>query len=68
MIAQLTEGSRRAYAVLSQHVNPFNHAMQMPQVRAMIDMGTDKGRAIHEASLQLFGALEAGAPGGWTSA
>src|SRR6201994_3281302 len=29
VIAQLTEGSRRIYAVLSQHVTPFNHAMQM---------------------------------------
>jgi DHA2 family multidrug resistance protein len=46
VIAQLTEGSRRVYAVLSQHVTPFNHAMQMPDVRGMIDMGTDKGRAM----------------------
>src|ERR1700694_1115923 len=30
VIAQLTEGSRRTYAILSQHVTPFNHAMQMP--------------------------------------
>src|SRR3954468_4852273 len=46
VIAQLTEGSRRVYAVLSQHVNPFNHAMQMPDVRALIDMATNKGRAM----------------------
>ena len=32
VIAQLTEGSRRIYAVLNNHVNPFNHAMQMPDV------------------------------------
>src|SRR3978361_2360772 len=38
VIAQLTEGSRRTYAALSEHVNPFNPAMQMPDVRAMIDM------------------------------
>jgi DHA2 family multidrug resistance protein len=53
VIAQLTEGSRRTYAVLSQHVNPFNHALQMPDVRAMIDMGTDKGRAMMDAMVNL---------------
>src|SRR6201989_2285915 len=46
VIAQLTEGSRRIYAVLNNHVNPFNHAMQMPDVAGMIDMTTDKGRAM----------------------
>ena len=34
VIAQLTEGSRRSYAILSEHINPFNHAMQMPDVAA----------------------------------
>src|ERR1700732_134158 len=38
VIAQLTEGSRRVYAVLSEHVNPFNNAMQMPDVTGMIKM------------------------------
>jgi DHA2 family multidrug resistance protein len=49
VIAQLTEGSRRVYAVLSQNVNPFNHAMQMPNVAGMIDMNTDTGRAMADA-------------------
>jgi MFS transporter, DHA2 family, multidrug resistance protein len=53
VIAQLTEGSRRAYAVLSQHVNPFNHALQMPDVRGMIDMSVDKGRAMMDAMVNL---------------
>jgi MFS transporter, DHA2 family, multidrug resistance protein len=53
VIAQLTEGSRRVYAVLNNHVNPFNHAMQMPDVTRMIDMATDKGRAMADAMLQL---------------
>jgi DHA2 family multidrug resistance protein len=53
VISQLTEGSRWSYAVLSQHINPFNHAMQMPQVRAMIDLGTDKGRALMDAIVKL---------------
>jgi MFS transporter, DHA2 family, multidrug resistance protein len=49
VIAQLTEGSRRVYAILSQHINPFNHALQMPDVRSMIDLGTDSGRAMADA-------------------
>jgi DHA2 family multidrug resistance protein len=53
VIAQLTEGSRRTYAVLSQHVTPFNHAMQMPDVRGMIDMGTDRGRAMMDVMVNL---------------
>ncbi len=46
VIAQLTEGCRRVYAVLNNNVTPFNHAMQMPDVAGMINMGTDKGRAM----------------------
>jgi MFS transporter, DHA2 family, multidrug resistance protein len=53
VIAQLTEGSRRVHAVLSEHVNPFNHAMQMPDVSGMIDMTTDKGRAMMDAIVSL---------------
>jgi DHA2 family multidrug resistance protein len=53
VIAQLTEGSRRTYAILSQHVNPFNHALQMPDVRSMIDMSTDKGRAMMDVMVNL---------------
>src|SRR6266850_1567048 len=49
VIAQLTEGGRRTYAILSQHINPFNHALQMPNVRSMIDLGTDAGRAMADA-------------------
>ncbi len=51
VIAQLTEGSRRVYAVLNEHVTPFNHAMQMPNVRGMIDMGTDAGRAMADVMI-----------------
>jgi MFS transporter, DHA2 family, multidrug resistance protein len=53
VITQLTEGSRRVYAVLSEHINPFNHAMQMPDVRAMIDMTTDAGRALADVMVGL---------------
>jgi DHA2 family multidrug resistance protein len=53
VIAQLTEGTRRTYAILSQHVHPFNHAMQMPDVRGLIDMSTDTGRAMADAMVNL---------------
>jgi MFS transporter, DHA2 family, multidrug resistance protein len=53
VIAQLTEGSRRFYAILNEHVTPFNHAMQMPDVSGMMDMGTDKGRALADVMIGL---------------
>jgi DHA2 family multidrug resistance protein len=53
VIAQLTEGSRRVYAILSEHVNPFNHAMQMPDVTGMINMNTDAGRAMADVMVGL---------------
>ena len=53
VIAQLTEGSRCVYAVLSEHINPFNHAMQMPSVTGMINMNTDQGRAMADVMVSL---------------
>ena len=53
VIAQLTEGGRRVYAVLNEHVTPFNQAMQMPDVRGMIDMNSDMGRALADLMLTL---------------
>ncbi len=49
VIAQLTEGGRRVYAILSEHITPFNHALQMPDVRRMIDLNSDGGRALADA-------------------
>jgi DHA2 family multidrug resistance protein len=53
VIAQLTEGGRRDYAILSEHINPFNHAMQMPNVRGMIDMSSDGGRALADVMVAI---------------
>jgi DHA2 family multidrug resistance protein len=53
VIAQLTEGGRRAYAVLNENVTPFNHAMQMPNVTGMINMNTDTGRAMADVMIGL---------------
>jgi DHA2 family multidrug resistance protein len=52
VISQLTEGSRRSYAILSEHINPFNHAIQMPDVRRLIDLSSDAGRAMADAMLK----------------
>jgi DHA2 family multidrug resistance protein len=49
VIAQLTEGGRRVYAILSEHITPFNHALQMPDVRSMINLNSDGGRALADA-------------------
>jgi DHA2 family multidrug resistance protein len=46
VIAELTQGTRKTYATLSEYINPFNHALQMPNVRSMIDLSTDAGRAM----------------------
>lgn len=53
VIAKLTEGGREAYAVLNEHVTPFNHAMQMPNVAGILNMNTDSGRAIMDAMMQV---------------
>ncbi|KJC51634.1 DSBA oxidoreductase [Bradyrhizobium sp. LTSP885] len=46
VIAQLTEGGRRIYSKLSEQINPFNHALQMPDVAGMINLNSDAGRAL----------------------
>jgi MFS transporter, DHA2 family, multidrug resistance protein len=46
VIAELTQGSRKTYAILSEHINPFNHALQMPDVAGVINLSTDAGRAM----------------------
>lgn len=46
VIAELTQGGRRTYAILSQHINPFNDALQMPNAKAILDLTTDTGRAL----------------------
>jgi MFS transporter, DHA2 family, multidrug resistance protein len=52
-ISQLTEGARRYHAILNEHVNPFNQALQMPDVSRMINLSTDAGRAMADAMLSI---------------
>ncbi len=53
VIAELTQGSRRTYAILSEHINPFNHALQMPTVSGLLNLSTDAGRAMADKMLAL---------------
>ena len=53
VIGQLTGGTRRTHAMLVEHINPFNHALQMPGVRGVIDLSTDAGKAMMERIVNL---------------
>jgi MFS transporter, DHA2 family, multidrug resistance protein len=53
VIAQLTEGVQRVHAVLNEHVTPFNQALQMPDVRGILNLSTDAGRALADVMLNL---------------
>jgi len=46
MVAELTQNARHAHAVLTEHVNPFNDALKMPDVAGIINLNTDAGRAL----------------------
>ena len=45
------ETERELRAVLAEHVNPFNNALQMPDVSSILNLGTDAGRALMEVIL-----------------
>ncbi|TAK47424.1 MAG: DHA2 family efflux MFS transporter permease subunit [Xanthobacteraceae bacterium] len=53
VIAQLTSNTIRAHAWLAEQVTPFNNALQMPDVAAVINLGTDAGRALVEAIIRV---------------
>jgi DHA2 family multidrug resistance protein len=49
VIAQLTSGTTRNHAILTEHITPFNNALQMPNVTGTIDMATTTGKAMMDA-------------------
>jgi DHA2 family multidrug resistance protein len=53
VIAQLSQGSRRTYAILSEHISPFNQALQMPDVSRLINLNSDAGRALADVMVAL---------------
>jgi DHA2 family multidrug resistance protein len=46
VIANLTNETMYMHARLASQVTPFNNAMQMPDVHAIINMATEQGRAL----------------------
>jgi MFS transporter, DHA2 family, multidrug resistance protein len=46
VIANLTNETIYMHARLTSQVTPFNDALQMPDVQRLLDMATDKGRAM----------------------
>jgi DHA2 family multidrug resistance protein len=57
VIARLTSGTTATHAILSEHITPFNNALQMPNVTSMINMNTDAGRAAMDAILNIQSAI-----------
>ncbi len=48
MIAQLTETTIEMHAHLVEYITPFNNALTMPDVRSILSLTTDTGRALIE--------------------
>ena len=46
VIANLTSKTTMMHARLTEHVTPFNDALQMPDVASMLNLATDPGRAL----------------------
>lgn len=57
VIAQLTSETTLMHARLTEHVTPFNSALQMPDVAATLNMATDTGRALLDAIITQQSAL-----------
>lgn len=51
VIAQLTSTTTRMHANLAEFVTPFNNALQMPDVAAILNMATEKGQAMMDQLL-----------------
>jgi DHA2 family multidrug resistance protein len=49
MIAQLTSTTTLMHARLTENVTPFNNALQMPDVAAVLNLATDTGKAMLDA-------------------
>jgi DHA2 family multidrug resistance protein len=48
VIAQLTNTTVRMHASLTEHITPFNDALQAPDVSTILNMASDTGRAMME--------------------
>jgi MFS transporter, DHA2 family, multidrug resistance protein len=53
LIAELTRNTASTHAVLSESINPFRAALQMPNVASALDLATDAGRAMADRMVNL---------------
>lgn len=53
VIAELSRNTTANHAVLSEFINPFNLALQFPDIASVIDLSTDAGRAMAEQIVYL---------------
>lgn len=53
LIAELTRNTTSTHAVLTESVNPFRIALQMPSVTSVLDLATDAGRAMADQIVNL---------------
>jgi DHA2 family multidrug resistance protein len=57
VIAQLTSTTQSMHARLTESVTPFNQALQMPDVKSIIDLTSDAGRALMDQLVTQQAAL-----------
>jgi len=57
VIAQLTSTTQAMHARLAEGVTPFNQALQMPDVKSVINLTTDAGRALMDQLVNQQAAL-----------
>lgn len=53
VIAELTRNTTATHAVLTESINPFRAALQMPGVSSALDLATDAGRAMADQLVNL---------------
>jgi DHA2 family multidrug resistance protein len=53
VIAELTRNTTANHARLTEFINPFNFALQFPNVSGILDLSTDAGRALAEQMVSL---------------
>lgn len=57
VIAELTNSTVRMHANLVEYATPFNNALQMPDVRSILNLATDTGRALMDLIINQQAAI-----------
>lgn len=53
VIANLTSKTTVFYSQMAEHITPFNDALQMPDIKGIVDLATDQGRAIADQLMNI---------------